>query len=91
MVKRLFLLIALGASACGREAPKGTAVPAPALPATLTPAQNVSKKSASVVPIPKDQAQLDRMILAGYTPHAGHLHPPGVNECPLTKGNEVVM
>ena len=31
------------------------------------------------------------MILAGYTPHADHLHPPGVNECPLTKGSEIVM
>ena len=41
--------------------------------------------------MPKDQAQLDRMILAGYTPHMDHLHPPGVNECPLTKGTEAVM
>ena len=42
--------------------------------------------------MPKDQAELDRMILAGYTPHGNHLHPPGVKKCPLAQeGNEAVM
>jgi hypothetical protein len=42
--------------------------------------------------MPKDQKELDRLILAGYTPHGEHLHPPGVKNCPLAKeGNEAVM
>lgn len=90
-MKRLVLLFALGASACDREAPTDTAVPAPAASTMILPGEDAAKKSAAVVPLPKDQAQLDRMILAGYTPHGSHLHPPGVNECPLTKGSEVVM
>ena len=45
----------------------------------------------SVLPKPEDQAELDRMILAGYTPHADHLHPPGVKSCPLAQGGEAVM
>lgn len=91
-MKRLLLLFALGVSACEREAPEDTAAPAPPAAAdAILPGQDSAKKSAAVLPIPKDQAQLDRMILAGYTPHGDHLHPPGVNECPLTKGSEVVM
>ncbi len=90
-MKRLLLLFALGVSACEREAPEGTAGPAPAALDAILPGQDSAKKSAVVLPIPKDQAQLDRMILAGFTPHGEHLHPPGVNECPLTKGSEVVM
>ena len=90
-MKRLVLLLALGVSACDREAPDKTAVPAPAAAAAILPGPDATKKSASVVPIPKDQAQLDRMILAGYTPHGSHMHPPGVKECPLSQGSEVVM
>ncbi len=90
-MKRLLLLLALGVSACEREAPNKAVVPAPAASVAILPGPDSAKKSASVVPIPKDQAQLDRMILAGYTPHGNHLHPPGVKECPLTKGSEVVM
>ena len=30
-------------------------------------------------------------ILAGYTPHGKHLHPPGVKECPFAQGTEAVM
>jgi len=91
VMKRLVLLFALGISACEREAPTDTAAPAPAAPAAILPGEEPAKKSAAVIPLPKDQAQLDRMILAGYTPHGSHLHPPGVKECPLTKGSEVVM
>ena len=90
-MKRLLLLFALGIGACDRDAPEDTVVPAPAAADAILPGQDAEKKSAAIVPMPEDQAQLDRMILAGYTPHADHLHPPGVNECPLTKGSEVVM
>lgn len=88
-MRRLVLLIALGASACDRE-PQGSAVVRPPdAVETVVPVR--SSKPQAVVPKPKDQAQLDRMILAGYTPHGDHLHAPGVKECPLTKGTEAVM
>ncbi len=90
-MKRLMLLLALGVAACEREAEETAAVPAPAAPDATLPAQGPVSQTAQIVPLPKDQAQLDRMILAGYTPHADHLHPPGVNECPLTKGTDAVM
>ena len=90
-MKRLTLLLALGIAACEQEAPESAAVPTPAAPDATLPGQAPARSSAEVLPRPKDQAQLDRMILAGYTPHADHLHAPGVNKCPLTKGNEAVM
>ncbi len=90
-MKRLLLLFALGIAACESEAPESAAMPAPAAPEAILPGSPPAKQSASVVPRPADQAQLDRMILAGFTPHGEHLHPPGVNKCPLTKGNEAVM
>ena len=90
-MKRLILLLALGIAACESEAPESAAVPAPAAPDAMLPGATPTQQSASVVPKPKDNAQLDRMILAGYTPHGEHLHPPGVNQCPLTKGSEAVM
>ena len=92
MIKRLILLLAIGATAaCERPPDDRAAVPAPAAPDATLPAPAPSSKVSAVVPLPEDQAQLDRMILAGYTPHADHLHPPGVNECPLTKGADAVM
>ena len=90
-MKRLVLLFALGLCACEREAQESIAAPAPAASGAVLPGEEPANKSAAVLPKPDDQAQLDRLILAGYTPHADHLHPPGVNECPLTKGSEVVM
>ena len=90
-MKRLMLLLALGIAACEQQAPESAAVPPPAGPDATLPGQPPARSSAEVLPRPKDQAQLDRMILAGYTPHVDHLHAPGVNKCPLTKGNEAVM
>ena len=85
VMRGLLLLIALGAGACDRQSDQK----APAPPETVQTAPE--SQVAAVVPKPADQAQLDRMILAGYTPHADHLHAPGVNACPLTKGSEAVM
>ncbi len=90
-MKRLMLLLALGIAACERKAAESAAVPTPAAPDAALPGQPPARSSAEVLPRPKDQAQLDRMILAGYTPHADHLHAPGVDECPMTKGTEAVM
>lgn len=90
-MKRMMLLIAIAAAACERAPEEKAAATAPAAPDATLPAPAPTSRPAAVVPLPADQAQLDRMILAGYTPHADHLHPPGVNECPLTKGTEAVM
>ena len=91
-MRQLLLLIALGTCACDRAAEERASATKPTAPleAVATPAQQ--SKAPLVLPMPKDQKELDRMILAGYTPHGEHLHPPGVKNCPLAKeGNEAVM
>ena len=90
-MKQLLLLIMFGAAACGREPEERSAATEPAVQAPALPTQTRASRASAVIPLPKDQAQLDRMILAGYTPHSDHLHPPGVNECPMTKGTDAVM
>ena len=90
-MKHLVLLIALAASACNEEPQRNAAVPVPAATDVTLPADSRKSQPPKVVPMPNDQAQLDRMILAGYTPHGSHLHPPGVKECPLAQGSEAVM
>ena len=90
-MKRYLLLLALGAAACDRTGDeRSTAAPSPP-PGSVQTMQAPASRPAPVVPKPEDPAQLDRMILAGYMPHADHLHAPGVNECPLTKGSDAVM
>lgn len=89
-MKGQWLLIALGLCACNREPERGDVTPAPTDVMSSMPA--AQSKALLVVPMPKEQAELDRMILAGYTPHGSHLHPPGVKNCPLAQdGNEAVM
>lgn len=86
-MNRFLLMVALGAGACDRNGDDKSAAPPPLPELQSVPAS----QPAPVVPKPKDQAQLDRMILAGFTPHSDHLHAPGVDECPLTKGSDTVM
>ncbi len=90
-MKRLVVLIALFSSSCERQTQKSAAVSAPGAPETVIATQGPASKPPSVVPMPKDQRELDLKILAGYTPHGNHLHPPGVKECPLAQGSEAVM
>ena len=89
-MKLLVPLVVLAASACDGESQDNTVARALAAEAVL-PAQVPKSQPPKVVPMPKDQLELDRMILAGYTPHGKHLHPPGVKECPLSQGSEAVM
>jgi hypothetical protein len=45
-----------------------------------------------MIPVPKEQAQLQRMLAMGYTVHEDHMHPPGVKECAFDKaGGSVVQ
>lgn len=44
-----------------------------------------------LMPIPKDKAQLIRLLSMGYTIHEQHMHPPGVKSCPFDKqGGSVI-
>ena len=90
-MKRPLALIALAVCSCERQPHQSAAVPATPAPDGVLASQGPTSKPPAVVSMPKDQAELDRMILAGYTPHGNHLHRPGVNECPLTQGSEAVM
>lgn len=89
-MKRLVLLIVLATLACNEEPQRNAAVSTPATDVIL-PAQSRQSKPPKVIPMPKEQAELDRMILAGFTPHSDHLHPPGVKKCPIAQGSEAVM
>lgn len=90
-MKPLVLLIALVASACNEEPQRNSAALTPVATDVMLPTESRRSQPPKVIPMPKDQADLDRMILAGYTPHGTHLHPPGVKSCPLAQGNEAVM
>jgi hypothetical protein len=90
-MKPLLVMVALAVSACeGQEKDSSTVAP-PTAPASALPEEARITKPPAVIPKPGNQADLYRMILAGFTPHADHLHPPGVNECPLSKSTDVVM
>ena len=88
-MKRLLIVIVLAACACDRQ--EQESAPPLTVPNGVLASQGPTSKPPAVIPMPKDQAELDRMILAGYTPHGTHLHPPGVKECPLTQDTEAVM
>ncbi len=90
-MKHFLLLVALGVCACDREAPSSPPAVGPVALDNAVPAGAGGSQKEKMLPLPKDAAQLDRMILAGYTPHGDHLHPPGVKECPLAQGSDAVM
>jgi hypothetical protein len=85
MNKSLCLLLAL--AACSQQkhdrSAEQQAGPAPA----LLPAK--ASKAALMLPIPKDAAQLKRLLAMGYTAHEDHLHAPGVTSCPKMSENPV--
>ena len=87
----LLIMVALAGSACERQRQDSAAAPPTAARDAVISTQAPSSTPPSVVPMPKDTADVDRMILAGYTPHGTHLHPPGVKECPLAQDSEAVM
>jgi hypothetical protein len=46
---------------------------------------------ATLLEVPEDKQQLDRLLAMGYTVHDEHLHPPGTKECPFDMGGGVVQ
>ena len=90
----IFLLI--GLAACADQAdPVANETAKPAAPTGIAATQSmVGAKQAAMhtIAVPKDKAQLGRMLAMGYTVHDDHMHPPGVKECPLDKeGGSVVQ
>lgn len=76
---------------CDRKS-EDAATPGAAVPRQIAqPGQGPASKMPDMIPRPNDPAELDRLILAGYQAHDDHMHAPGVNECPMTKGTETVM
>lgn len=92
-MKWFTFLLCLGLGACGKSddsAPKQE-VAAPAV-ATVAGQPSASKAAAmQPISVPKDKAQLDRMVAMGYTVHEDHMHPPGVKECALDKAGGSVI
>ena len=91
-MKPLPLLLLLGLLACGkgaappdREQAAGPSAPVAAIAATPAAMDRM-------IPVPKEEAQLNRMLAMGYTVHDDHMHPPGVKECAFDKaGGSVVQ
>lgn len=90
-MRPFLLLLALANTGCSPESDATKTADQPAAMEPILPADTRRSQPPKVVPLPEDQAELDRMILAGFTPHADHLHPPGVKSCPLAEGGEAVM
>jgi hypothetical protein len=94
---RVALLLLLGAAACGKQSDVGSAhaVPKAAAASSVTAAQSMmggkSPTEMQLIPIPKDKAQLGRLLAMGYTVHKDHMHPPGVKSCPLDKNGDGVV
>ena len=94
-MKRFAILLVFSICACGKEAAPAhqQVANSGALP-TVAAAQSMpAAKSAAMhfIAVPKDKAQLDRLLAMGYTIHNDHMHPPGVKECPLDKAGASVV
>lgn len=89
-MKRLAIVI-LGIGACAKQADEKSTqqVPSKALALPTPTAQSAMPGKAGaemkLIPIPKDKAQLARLVSMGYTVHQNHMHPPGVKSCPFDK------
>jgi hypothetical protein len=87
----ILLLFACSAASCDRQSKETAGPNAAATGQVAVPAQAPVSKMPDLIPRPTKQAELDRLILAGYTPHDDHMHAPGAKECPMSKGTEAVM
>lgn len=91
-MKWFAILLLFGLAGCGKQ-------PVPAHEQTVKPvttavgAQSMPARPAAMhfIAVPKEKAQLDRLLAMGYTIHNDHMHPPGVKECPLDKAGASVV
>jgi hypothetical protein len=86
-------ILVLALAGCGEnpsEQQAASTAPAAAPEIPAAPATPIT--AASLMPIPTDPAAVKRLQALGYTIHEdeGHLHPPGVNECPAMAGGPVM-
>ena len=96
-MKVLVFLLLLGTAACGGQADRkdARAMPQAVSGTSVAAAQLMIGGKSSVemklIPIPTDKAQLQRLLVAGYTIHKDHMHPPGVKSCPFDKNGGGVV
>jgi hypothetical protein len=90
-MKRTAILL-LGVAACSRQVdhksaqqPTSKPLALPTMPAAQSPMPGKAAAEMKLIPIPKDKAQLARLVAMGYTVHQNHMHPPGVKSCPFDK------
>lgn len=95
-MKWIAMVLVLALAACGKQtdrkaAQAPTAAAMPNLPAKQSAMPGKAMPEMQLIPIPKDKAQLARLIAMGYTVHNDHMHPPGVKSCPFDKqGGSVI-
>ena len=95
-MRKFAILLLFATCACGKQAErqvqqssKASAITGAAAAESAMPGKT---SAAMLIAVPKDKAQLDRLLAMGYTVHKDHMHPPGVKECPLDKaGGSVVQ
>lgn len=92
-MRRIAILLVLGMPACGQQPSDQATRQQPT--AAMAPQSKMAAASAaakaSVLPIPEDKQQLQRLLAMGYVVHEDHLHPPGMKECPFSMGGSVVQ
>lgn len=93
---KLFCSVALLFSACSHHSqPQGKPAPTNAMAAGQPTSSQFrlptggQSKTPLWIPMPKDKAQLQRLLAMGYTIHEDHLHAPGVTSCPKMSENPV--
>jgi len=86
-MKKLAVALVMLAACSQQKQPETRPAPRQATAATLP--SNAPQKQSLMLPIPKDHAQLERLLAMGYTVHEDHLHAPGVTSCPKMSENPV--
>jgi hypothetical protein len=96
-MRNVTIVLLVGLAACDRQhgghAARTSTEPVP-LARVGAPQSTMPGKAAGemkLIPIPKDRAQLARLVALGYTVHQNHLHPPGVKSCPFDKNEGSVI
>ncbi|MGI8932382.1 MAG: hypothetical protein ACR2FK_08405 [Sphingomicrobium sp.] len=82
-MRPLVALFVIGLLGCGQQPEANKDAATVQAPAAMPRAQPTMAQKSTVVPIPAEKAQLQRLEAMGYTVHDTHLHLPGVKECPM--------